>query len=268
MELIRLAVMLALVACSSRGKGKAVEDAGRTPGKPTDASAPSPSVAVVRDYRVDADAKTGDVKITIEWKDTPKAVRAPGPATKCGTPRTPAVAPTTLWGVPDVLVLVDVDHGKAFDPPPVRIALEECSFSPRAVVAGSALALVSAMPEPTTISLQELARPLGGEPLATKPRTIQLPIAGHEAVAALAPNTVYAVAFGTDDIAAVISATHPYVGVTESSGATLLRGVPIGTHPVRAYLPARNGADARSIASTVTVTEGALAEVTLDLGQP
>jgi hypothetical protein len=254
-----------LVACSG-GKSKAVEDAKSAP-RPADAPPVAP--AVVHGYRVDTAAKTGDVKITVEWKDTPQVLRAPGPPTKCGTPRTPAVAPATLWGIPDVLVIVDVDHGRAFTPPSARLVVEDCDFAPRAVVAGPTVLLASAMLEPVAVTLQALARPLAGAAIAgTKPRTIYLPIAGHEVEAALEPDTVYAVAFGTDDIAAVVSATSPYVAVTEAAGAVTMRDVPVGTHPVRAYLPARNGGDARTTQGTITVTEGNLAEITLDISRP
>lgn len=263
---------VSLAACSGN-KAKQIEDArsSSSPGtaKPADAAAPAPPpLATVHGYRVDPAAKTGDVQIRVEWKDVPQALRAPGPPTTCGRPRSPALAPSTLWGIPDVLVSVDVDHGKAFEPPRARLALEDCQFSPRVIVAGPTLHIASAMASPTAVALQEVARPLGGAALTTKPRTIYLPIIGHEVEAALEPDTVYTVAAGTDDLAAVVSATTPYVGVTESSGNLVLRDIPIGTHPVRAYLPPRNGIDARVISATVTVTAGALAEITLDLSRP
>jgi hypothetical protein len=120
------------------------------------------------------------------------------------------------------------------------------------------------------VALQEVAKPLGGATIAGKPRTIYLPIAGHEVDVALEPDTVYTVTSGagSDDLAVVVSATTPYVAVTEPSGNALLRGVPVGTHPVRAYLPARNGAEARLASGTITVNEGALAEITLDISRP
>jgi hypothetical protein len=169
-----------------------------------------------------------------------------------------------------VLVALDIDHGRAYTAPaaPPRIALEECELSPRAVVAGPTVALASAMREPTSVTLVELARPLGGPPLNATPRTIQLPIAGHTVELALEANTVYAIAYGTDDVAAIVSATSPYVGVTDGAGAVGLRDVPVGTYPVRAYLPARGGADAKIASGTVTVAAGATAEITLDLGRP
>jgi len=258
---LRLA-LVGLAACSG-GKAKAVEDARSPPPK---AGALPP--AVVHGYRVDAAAKTGDVQIRVEWKDVPQTLRAPGPNTKCGTPRVPALAPTTTWGVPDVLVIVDVDHGKAFAPLRARLVVEECDFAPRAIVAGPTVVLASAMLEPIAVTLQELAKPLGGAAMAAKARTIYLPIAGHEVEAALEPDTVYAIAFGADDVAAVVSATTPYVAVTEPSGQVVLRDVPVGTHPVRAWLPGRNGADARSAAGAITVTAGQLADLTLDISRP
>jgi len=263
---VDLRPLLAVLAACSGGKGKAVEDAKSAP-KPIDAPPVAP--ATLHGYRVDTTVKTGDVKVAVEWKDTPQALRAPGPATKCGTPRPPAVVPSTLWGIGDVLVVVDVDHGKAFEPPRGRLVLEECDFAPRAVITGPSLTLASAMPQPVAVTIVELARPLTGSAVAgAKPRTIYLPIAGHEVEAALEPDTVYSISYGTDDIAAVVSATSPYVAVTEASGGLTMRDVPVGTHPVRAYLPARNGGEARTAAGTITVTEGNLAEITLDISKP
>ncbi len=261
------ALVFVLAAACSGGKGKSIEDARSAP-KPIDATAAVPA-ATVHGYRVDTAAKTGDVQIRVEWKDVPQPLRAPGPPTSCGSARAAALAPSTLWGIPDVLVTVDVDHGKAFEPAAARIVLEGCSFAPRAVVAGTTVHIASAMAAPTTVTLQEIAKPLGGAAIAgAKPRTIYLPITGHEVEAALAPDTVYVLAAGTDDLGVIVSATSPYVAVTEPSGNTVLRGVPVGTHPVRAYLPPRNSAEARTASGTITVTEGALAEITLDISRP
>lgn len=265
MELRHVALVVACLACSGK-KAKAIEDARSAPKPAIDAASPV-APAVVHGYRVDTTVKTGDVKIMVEWKDVPQPLRAPGPATKCSTPRVPALEPTTLWGVPDVLLVVDVDHGKAHAPGSPRLVLQECDFSPRVVVAGPSLLVASAMMEPALVSITELAKPLGGAAIASKPRSIQLPMAGHEVEVALDADTVYALSFGSDDVAAVVSATTPYVTVTDRSGGATLRDVPVGTHPVRAYLPARNGGEAKTVASTITVTAGALAEITLDLAK-
>jgi hypothetical protein len=258
-------VLAACAACSG-GKTKAVEDA-RHPAPIADATVVTPAVA--HGYTVDTAAKTGDVQIRVEWKDTPQALRAPGPATRCGTPREPALAPTTTWGVPDVLVIVDAERGKARDPnaAPARLVLAGCAFTPRVAVTGGTVVVASATEEPSSVTFQEIARPLGGAAVAGTPRTLYLPVIGHEVAAALEPDMVYAIQAGSDDTAAVVSATTPYVGVTEASGNVVVRDVPVGTYPVRAYLPARSGGEARTVAGTVTVTAGALAEVTLDLGR-
>lgn len=262
-----LRVAVILVAACSGGKTKPVVEDARRP-TPSDAATPVIALAVATPYRTDKTAKTGDVQVRVEWRDVPQALRAPGPTTRCGGPRVPVLVPTTMWGVPDVLVAIDVDHGKAFTPTRPRIVVEDCAFAPRAVVAGEAVAIASAMHEPITVTLQEVARPLGGAAVAGKPRALYLPIAGHEIEAALEPNTVYTIAFGGDDVAALVSATTPYVATTEASGNVVLRDVPVGTYPVRAWLPARGGNEARAAATTVTVTEGALAEVTLDISRP
>ena len=90
-----LVAVVVLAGCSgSKGKASAIEDARSAP-KAIDAAAPAPA-ATVHPYRVDTAAKTGDVQIRVEWKDVPQPLRAPGPATACGTPRVPALAPSTL----------------------------------------------------------------------------------------------------------------------------------------------------------------------------
>ena len=67
---------------------------------------------------------------------------------------------------------------------------------------------------------------------------------------------------------AIVSATTPYVAVTEAQGQVVLRDVPVGTHPVRAWLPPRNGGEARTAAGTITVSAGTLADITLDISRP
>ena len=99
---------LACAACSGRGASKPrVEDAAvvKVP-------APAP-VVPTGPYKVDATFDKGDVQIRVEWKDVPVEARASGGRTACGTAKAPAVAPTTTWGIPDVVVMIEVNHGKA-----------------------------------------------------------------------------------------------------------------------------------------------------------
>ncbi len=278
---MRGAAALLLAAACSGGKAKTVEDA-RRPSAPSDAShgsggsqgaqgSGSIPATPLGPYRVDTTTKTGDVQIRVEWKNVPQALRAPGAPTPCGSPARPALAPTTTWGIPDAFVSIEVDHGKALVPARARVVLEDCTLSPRAAVASEALAIASAVEHPASVTVAEVGRlPFGGAVTAGTARTLYLPIVGHEVEVAIAAGGIYAVgtvAAGAD-AAAVVVATTPYVAVTEVTGNVVLRDVPVGTHAVRAWLPKRGPLEAKTIAGSVTVTEGALAEVTLDIGVP
>lgn len=255
----------------SGGKRKAVEDA-RHPVAAGDAGAGGilpTSVTPPGPYRVDSAAKTGDVQIRVEWKDVPAALRASTGPTPCGTPARPALSPTTTWGIPEALVSIEVDHGKALAPARPRIELADCALAPRLAIAGTTLAIASAVEQPQTVTLAEVGHvPVGSATKAGTPRTLYLPIVGHEVEAALAPGSIYSVAFGATETATIVAATTPYVAITEPTGQVIVRDVPVGTHSVRAWLPRRGPLEPRSATSTVTVTEGALAEITVDISVP
>ena len=53
--------------------------------------------------------------------------------------------------------------------------------------------------------------------------------------------------------------------VTDDSGWAVLRGLPTGSPAVTAWLPPRSGQPARIARGTVTISAGALAELTLPL---
>jgi hypothetical protein len=272
--LVALVAVSACAACSG-GKRKAVEDA-RHPMPAGDAGvgsggamAPTAPTTPLGPYRVDTATKTGDVQIRVEWKDVPAALRASPGATPCGSPARPAVAPTTTWGIPEALVSIEVDHGKALAPARPRVALESCELSPRLAIAGTTLAIASAVEQPQSVTLAEVGHiPLGSPPTAGTPHTLYLPIVGHEVEAALTPGSVYAVTFGASETATIVAATTPYVAITEPTGQVIVRDVPVGTHSVRAWLPKRGALESRTATGTVTVTEGALAEITLDISVP
>jgi hypothetical protein len=264
------AVLVVCAACSG-GKPKAVEDA-RHPQPAGDAG--SAAVAQVPavptgPYRVDVSAKTGDVQIRVEWKNVPAALRASPGATPCGNPVRPAVAPTTTWGIPEALVSIEVDHGKPLAPIRPRIELEDCALAPRLAVAGPAMAIASAVESPQTVTVAEVGHlPLGTPLAAGTAHTVYLPIIGHEVEVALAPGSINAVTFGAAETATVVSASTPYVAITEPTGQVIVRDVPIGTYAVHAWLPRRGPLEPRTATGTVTVAEGALAEVTLDISAP
>ena len=251
--------MLAVVVvmgCSS-GKPNAIEDARSVQPVPRDAALP---------YKVEAPAAKGDVQVRVEWRDVPAIARAASGRTACGTSRAPDVAPTTTWGIPDVFVMIDVDRGNAVPDPGARIVLDHCALSPRAVVAGSSLAIASAADAPASLTLARFSTVLGGAALADKPRAIALPVAGHEVTAALEPGSQYVLSIAGDETTAwIYAATTPYVAVTEASGQVVIRDVPTGTQRVTAWLPPRAGQPARIAHGTIAVTAGGLAELTLDI---
>ncbi|HEY0252790.1 MAG TPA: hypothetical protein VGC41_14745, partial [Kofleriaceae bacterium] len=147
---------LIAAACSSTSTTtppRAVDDA-KKPVVVTPTAPPGP-------YRVEANAPHGDVQFRVEWKDVPLEARASSGRTACATAKPPSIAPTTTWGVPDALVMIEVDHGKEPAPQPVRVVLDHCALSPRLAV-GSELVLASAMDGPAELHVTSLgaARPL------------------------------------------------------------------------------------------------------------
>lgn len=265
-----VAACAACAACSGRGasKPRVAEDAPSVK-----APAPAPVVAA-GPYRVDAAFAKGDVQIRVEWKDVPVEARAAPGRTACGTAKPPAVAPTTTWGIPDVVVMIDVNHGKAraqtgsgsTEKLRSRVVLESCALTPRVAIVESPWIVASAMDAPAKVTIAKLgaARPLATPAPAGKPTPIFLPIAGHEAAVALDDDSLDELR-SDDDAAIAVVAPTPYYAVTEASGQVVLRDVPVGTFEVAAWLPARSGQAARAARGKVTVTAGGLAEVTLAL---
>ncbi|MDB4958590.1 MAG: hypothetical protein JWO36_6159 [Myxococcales bacterium] len=258
-------VMIALVACSGGKPKSAVDEAHKH----------DAAIAVARDagaavpqgpYRV-ADGPKGDVQITVEWHDVDAASRASTGRTACGTPHAAAVAPTVLWGIPEVMIVLAVDHGKPLVDPEARVVLDHCALVPRVVVAGGTLAIASASETPAKLTLTKQGDVRALDKIAAgAARPIQLPIAGHTVTAALEPGGVYELALdGDPETSWIIAETTPYASITDPTGRAILRDVPVGTYGVVAWLPARAGQHARIARGEVTITSGALGEVTLDL---
>ncbi len=249
-------LVVAAAACSgNKSPPKAAfEDARPEPARPVDAA-----------VRVDPSGK-GDVQVRVEWKDVPVDARGAAGRTPCGTAKLPAVAPTTTWGIPDVFVAVDAPGPATANAP--RVVLANCSLSPRVALATAELTLASGATAPATLTLQRAGSlPLGKALEDSKPRDVYLPIAGHDVDVPTELGAIYKVT-AADDVAWVIATDQPFVSVTEAGGTVILRGVPAGTHDVTAWLPPRSGQSARVARGKVTVTQGALAEVTLDITKP
>jgi hypothetical protein len=250
--------LVLLAACSGRAATPhVVEDARKAPAMTIPAGP----------YRVDDKAAHGDVQLRVEWKDVPVTARASPGRTACGTAIAGSVAPTTTWGIPDVLVMIDVDHGKALAAQPARIELETCALSPRVALASS-LTVASAMDAPTQVSFGRVgaARPFA-IPVKGTEAIAKLPVIGHEVELPIAMGSLLAVTYG-EDTAIALSPPTPYYAITEATGQVVVRDVPVGTFAVEALLPARSGQPAHVANGTVTVTANALAEVTLQLTSP
>jgi len=262
-------LVVACAACGAR-KPAAVEDA------PKVAVAPPPPPVPAGPYKVDAKFDKGDVQVRVEWKDTPTEARASAGRTACGTAKAPAVAPTTTWGIPDVVVMVDANHGKDFaagggsgtgsgsgsgSEATARIVFEHCALAPRVVLASS-LIVASAADAPAQLAFAKLgaARPLVVPATATETKNLRLPITGHEVVIAVDG----VVELKSDEDAAIaVAPVTPYYAITEANGQVVLRDVPVGSFDVAAWLPARGGQPAKLAHGKVTVVTGGLAEVTL-----
>lgn len=247
--------LLAVVACSGKtSPPKAVSEDARG------------STAAQSDEAGVVPGGKGEVRIRVEWKDVPALARMSPGRTPCGTPRPPAVEPTTLWGVPDVFVSLDAEATKAHTL--ARVVVEPCALSPRAAVTGASFTLASATETPAKVSLQHAGTlPLRGAIADDKSRVVYLPIAGHEVEVATDDGAILRVIAGDDD-AWIIASENPFVALTDSSGNVLLRDVPAGTHAITAWLPPRSGQPARIARGEVRVTAGELAEVTVDISKP
>ncbi|MBA3456056.1 MAG: hypothetical protein H0T42_23360 [Deltaproteobacteria bacterium] len=250
---LALTALSGLAACSS-SKPRTPEDAKRV-------TAPADAAIAPTDGPPAPKPPFGDVQVRVEWTNVPPAARSSPGKTACGTPRAPAVAPTTTWGIPDVIVLVDGAPGALAE---ARVRLVDCSLSPRIAI-GSALLIDSAADRPAQVVLSHRARAsdLRVEIKSAIPaRTIQLPIAGHAVSAKLADDAVFELTMDKGDPAWIVAA---HAAVTDPSGVVLVREVPPGVHAVRAWLPPRGDQPARHAAGQVTVVDGDLAELTLQL---
>lgn len=254
-----VAALAALAACP--GKLPPEEAARRVPAAgdaaPRDAA---PGDAAARGG-APVPAAPGDLQVRVEWPDVPLAARSsPGP-TPCGTPRAPSVAPTTTWGIPDVLVVVD-DAPRAAAPPPIaQIALADCALTPR-IAAGAALAITSAVDRPARLVLRK--RGALGHLVAGDPLPVLLPVAGHTVAVALEAGAIYSLETDAREPETAFVAALA-ARVTDASGHAVIRDLAPGAHAVTAWLPPRAGQPARIGHGTATVASGELASLTIAL---
>ena len=247
-----LGAFLGLAACS--GKPRAEEAAHSVPVPSGAAPAGDAATAHV------AHAATGDLQIRVAWPDVPVVARSSPGRTPCNTPRAASVAPTTTWGVPDALVIVE---GAA---PPVasaHVTLADCTLAPRLAV-GSGLAITSAVDRPARLVLRKRGTVATlGQLTAGEPVPVMLPIAGHTVTAALDAGAIYALETSAGDPEVAFIAAVPSGYVTDASGQVIAHNLAVGPHAVTAWLPPRAGQPARIGRGTATVAAGDLAELTV-----
>jgi len=268
-ERVARALVLAgcLLGACSGPKPRPPEDARASTPRPdaTDATARAGSAAApvaVDAAPVRPAPTTGDLQVRVEWRDVPVAVRASPGLTPCRTPRTAAVAPTTTWGIPDVVVLVEGMAPEAEQR--ARVVLADCALS-RRVVTGSTVRVESGVDHPArlTVAKRGTLAALGTLAKGT-PRALQLPIAGHAVALALDDGAVYELATDGKDPETAWLVAAP-AAVTDASGQVIVRDLAPGAHAITAWLPPRGGAPAKLARGTVTVEAGDLATITLDL---
>ena len=188
-------------------------------------------------------------------------MRSSAGRTPCGTPRAPSVAPTTTWGIPDALVVVEGVPSTAAAPPTAHVTLADCALTPR-IAAGAALAITSAVDRPARLVLRKrgaLDHLTAGDPVP-----VQLPIAGHTVTAALDAGAIYSLETDAPDPEIAFVAAVPGQ-VTDATGHALVRDLSPGPHAVTAWLPPRAGQPARIGHGTAIVTAGELTELTVAL---
>ncbi len=250
----RIAAAVALAACNGKPR---LEEATQT--APVRADAAPAIDAQIAQIAPVLRGGTGDLQIRVEWPDVPAAARSSPGRTPCHTPRAPAVAPTTTWGVPEALVVID---GAAPPLARARLTLADCALTPRMAV-GSELAVTSAADRPAKLVLRKrgtLDHLVNGEPLV-----VQLPIAGHTVTTLLEPGAIYSLE--TDaaepEVAFVAAVASGYI--TEPNGQIIAHDLAVGAHTVTAWLPARAGQPARTGHGIANVAPGDLAELTITL---
>ena len=256
----RILVILTIAACSGKPRPEEATTSVAATGDvapPGDAAAPSPG-----DADPGARLGPGDLQIRVEWPGVPVAARSSPGRTPCNTPRAPSVAPTTTWGVPDAIVVID---GAALPLTAARLTLADCTLTPRVAVGGS-LALTSAVDRPAKLVLRKRGSlASAGDLAAGDPITVLLPIAGHTVTAALELGALYSLE--TDDAEPEVAfiAAIPGGAVTDATGQASARGVAAGPHAITAWLPPRAGQPGRIGRGVATVAAGDLAELTVTL---
>jgi len=255
--------VVAAMACSGPPRDEAAGAGGggaASGASAVGAAARSGSATGGRAAPAPARPSTGELQIRVEWRDVPVAARSSPGRTPCGTPRAASVAPTTTWGIPDALVLVDGAPRPAA-PPVARVTLADCALAPR-IAAGAGLAITSAVERPAKLVLRKRGAIDRLEDGAGVP--VLLPIAGHTVAAALDAGAIYALETDAADPEVAYIAALP-AQISDATGHVIVRDLAPGAHAVTAWLPPRAGQPARTGRGSATVVAGELAELTVVL---
>jgi hypothetical protein len=254
----RIGVFLTIVACSGKPRP---EEAASSVAPPSEA-APAGDALGSSVSPGDAEPVPGDLQIRVEWPGVPVAARSSPGRTRCNTPRTPLVAPTTTWGVPEAIVVIE---GAAPPLAAARLTLADCTLTPRVAVGGS-LAITSAVDRPAKLVLRKRGSLASvGDLAAGEPITVLLPIAGHTVTTALEPGAIYSLETDDADPEVAFVAAIPGGAVTDAAGQATARGVAAGSHAITAWLPPRAGQPGRIGRGVATVAAGDLTELTVTL---
>jgi hypothetical protein len=249
----RAAMLVGVVACGGNtAHPSAIEDARGAQTAAHDggsATTPPPS-------------GNGDLVVTVEWKDVPVPARASPGRTSCGTPRLASVAPTTTWGIPDVVVFVDPAATTTVSTGDAHIIAGDCSITPRVVV-GDHLIVTSAARAPIVLGLVDAGLEPETKHAAPPAAMMQLPIAGHEVTRTLDAG-IYQLKADTGDATWIVAKANALV--SDAAGLASFHDLPAGPHTMVAWLPARGDQPAKLVTAKTTVTGGAPVELTIDLG--
>lgn len=228
-------------------------------------------------YRVDAALARagGAVRVIVRWPHPPQArLRSPG-ENDCGMPRAPSVEPDVLWGLAEVMVILELERGKDWPAPaPVAIAAHSCALTPRIALArrGDIVSLGNRDGAIAKLRVRQQtwrgAAALGSVALGPA-RTLRLPWRGHRVGLPLPAPALWQIELdgkhGGQDAAWLLVPPHPYASITDPSGSASFAEVPSGEVSVVAWLPARGNGRAAVVRGTVNVQAGKTSELVLSL---
>lgn len=250
-RLPRGAVVLALLAaCSSPKKSTAVRgggdggdpagggDAAIVAAQPTPPGAAAPYVVAPLDTAGSL-RESGSIRVRVQWKNAPAALRRPAGRTACGTEAEPPLSVHTLHGVQyAVVMLAGIEQGVAPRPAPaVVLEVDGCRVVPPTAVAARndlVLEVVSRDERPHTVEVIGTHEGGGGEGAGTtRPlAAFALPVIGSRLAVDPRGAGVYRVALADADAppAWVVIADNPYAAITDDVGAAGFDEVPPGRY--------------------------------------